>query len=342
MNQLKMHQRMQNIPTRVNTLAGQKKVLVFGSCGQDGSLLCNSLIRKDNSVIGIRRNSTKTAKNHYILGIEKDLQIKKCDLMDFQNLRQIIIKENPNEIYNLAAQSSVGKSFANPIETIESIVNGTLNILEACKQIGYEGKIFFAGSSEIFGNTEIAADINHQQNPKSPYGTAKQTSLNLVKIYRDHHNLKCNTGILFNHESPLRGKNFVTKKIISGAVECYKNRNHKLKLGNLNIYRDWGWAEEYVEAIQLMTLRNSDTDHVICSGKLTSLTEFVSMAFEKLSLNYKDHVIVSYEEVRKSDIFKSLGDPKPFYDQFKWKAKLTISEIIDNLIEEQLRSNKPY
>ena len=323
-------------------MAHQKKVLVFGSTGQDGSLLCKSLIRKDYSVIGISRYSTEVSKNHHILGIEKDLQIKVCNLIDFEKLRKIILNENPDEIYNLAAQSSVGKSFTNPGETIESIVTGTLNILEACKQIKFEGKLFFAGSSEIFGNTEIAADINYRQSPISPYGIAKQTSLNLVKMYRKLHNLKCNTGILFTHESPLRGENFVTQKIISGAVECYKNRNHKLQLGNLDIYRDWGWAEEYVEAIQLMTVERNNEDHVICSGKLTSLSDFISMAFEKLNLNYKDHIIVSSEKIRKSDIYKSLGDPKPFYDQFKWKAKLTISEIIDNLIEDKLKSNKIY
>ena len=323
-------------------MAPQKKVLIFGSSGQDGSLLCHSLIRKGYSVIGIRRNSTELAKNHYRLGIEKDLQIRECNLMDFQNLRQMIMNENPNEIYNLAAQSSVGKSFTNPRETIESIVNGTLNILEACKQIKYEGKLFFAGSSEIFGNTEIAADINHKQKPSSPYGIAKQTSFNLVKVYRNIHNLNCNTGILFNHESPLRGKNFVTHKIISGAVECYKNRNHKLKLGNLNIYRDWGWAEEYVEAIQLMNTEENDTDHVICSGRLTCLSDFIYMAFEKLGLNYEDHIIVCSDKVRKADIFKSFGDPQPFYKQFKWKAKLTINNIIDNLIEDQLKSKKNY
>ena len=315
----------------------KKKVLVFGSGGQDGSLLCSSLIKKNNSVIGVRRSSTKLCKNHCVLGIQNDLEIKECNLMDFQNLRQLIAIENPNEIYNLAAQSSVGKSFTNPIETIQSIANGTLNILEVCRQIKYEGTLFFAGSSEIFGNTEIAAGINHQQKPMSPYGIAKQTSFNLVKVYRELHNLKCQTGILFNHESPLREKNFITMKIISGAIECYKNRSHKVKLGNLNIYRDWGWAEEYVEAIQLMTMGNNNTDQIICSGRLTSLIEFISMTFEKLDLNYRDHIIISSENIRKSDIFKSFGDPKPFYDQFQWKAKLTISEIIDNLIEEQLK-----
>ena len=333
---------MQNRITRVRSLPHQKKVLVFGSGGQDGSLLCNSLIRKNNSVIGVRRNSTKFSKNHYVLGIQNDLEIKECNLMDFQNLRKLIATEDPNEIYNLAAQSSVGKSFTNPIETIESIANGTLNILEACRQIKYEGKLFFAGSSEIFGNTEIAAGINHQQRPMSPYGIAKQTSFNLVKVYRELHNLKCQTGILFNHESPLRGKNYVTMKIILGAVECYRNRNHKLKLGNLNIHRDWGWAAEYVEAIQLMNMESNNTDQVICSGRLTSLNEFVSMTFEKLDLNYQDHIIISSDNIRKSDIFKSFGDPKPFYDQFQWKAKLKISEIIDNLIEEQLKQKKTY
>ena len=317
-------------------MADKKKALIIGCRGQDGSLLCKSLLKKNYCVIGMTRDSSKEISNHHLLGINHDIQIKECEITSLESLVKLISDEYPDQIYNLAAQSSVGKSFYNPSETIESIVNGTLNILEACRKINYNGTLFFAGSSEIFGNTEIAADINHRQYPISPYAIAKQTSLNLVKFYREIYNLRCYTGILFNHESPLRGKQFITSHIISGAIKCSKNRDHKLELGNLNIARDWGWAEEYMEAIQLMNTGRNKADHVICTGRLTSLVEFISMAFNKLSLNYQDHIIVSSEKVRKADIHNSFGDPKPFYDQFKWKAKLSISEIIDNLIEDQL------
>ncbi len=313
-----------------------KKALVIGASGQDGSLLCLSLLKKNYSVIGTTRNPNESAKNHLTLGIEKDLRVKSCDITDLINLRKLISQENPDQIYNLAAQSSVGRSFSNPSGAIESIANGTLNVLETCRQLKYSGKVFFAGSSEIFGNSDQAVNINHPQNPSSPYAIAKQTSFNLVKVYREIHRINCNTGVLFNHESPLRGNQFVTQKIISGAIKCSKNKNYKLELGNLGISRDWGWAEEYVEAIQILNNSDSNKDHIICTGKLTKLTDFLSIAFEKLDLNYKDHVVINKKNIRQTDIIQSFGNPEPFYDDFKWKASLKIDEIIEKLIEAKI------
>ena len=310
-----------------------KKALVIGASGQDGSLLCLSLLKKNYSVVGTSRNSCISPKHHSTLGLEKDLILKTCNITDVLNLRKLISEEYPDEIYNLAAQSSVGKSFTNPSETIESIVNGTLNLLETCKELKYRGNIFFAGSSEIFGTTEVPATVNHSQNPSNPYAVAKQASFNLVKIYRQIHGLKCKTGILFNHESPFRGNQFVTQKIISSAINCLKDKNKKLELGNLGISRDWGWAEEYVEAIQIINNSNSSKDHVICTGKLTKLIDFVSITFEKLNLNYNEHLIINKNYIRQTDIVKSFGNPKPLFDELKWKAELNIDEIIEKLIE---------
>ncbi len=318
-------------------MAPEKKALVIGCQGQDGSLLCNSLLRKNFTVIGGCRNTEKQSKNHVMLGIDKDVQIQRCDINDSENILNIISNERPDQIYNLAAQSSVGVSFNNPEETINTIVNGTLNILESCKKIGYEGDIFFAGSSEIFGQTDIAADINHKHSPSSPYAIAKQSSFNLVKLYREIYNLQCKTGILFNHESPLRNERFVTHKIISGAIKCMKDRNHKLEMGNINIYRDWGWAEEYVEAVQLMNSRTNNNDHIICTGKLTKLRDFIAITFDKLNLNFHDHIIINPKYIRKKEIIRSFGDPAPFFNKFQWQTKLQISEIIDNLIEAKLK-----
>ena len=310
-----------------------KKALVIGASGQDGSLLCLSLLKKNYSVVGTSRNSCISPKHHSTLGLEKDLILKTCNITDVLNLRKLISEEYPDEIYNLAAQSSVGKSFTNPSETIESIVNGTLNLLETCKELKYRGNIFFAGSSEIFGTTEVPATVNHSQNPSNPYAVAKQASFNLVKIYRQIHGLKCKTGILFNHESPFRGNQFVTQKIISSAINCLKDKNKKLELGNLGISRDWGWAEEYVEAIQIINNSNSSKDHVICTGKLTKLIDFVSITFEKLNLNYNEHLIINKNNIRQTDIVKSFGNPKPLFDELKWKAELNIDDIIEKLIE---------
>ena len=311
-----------------------QKALVIGASGQDGSLLCLSLLKKNYTVIGTSRNSGASLKNHLTLGIEKDLQVKSCDISDLLNLRKLISEEYPDEIYNLAAQSSVGRSFTDPSGTIESIATGTLNLLETCKELKYRGNVFFAGSSEIFGNTIKPANLDHFQNPMNPYAIAKQASFNLVKLYRKLYGIKCNTGILFNHESPLRGSQFVTQKIISGAIKCSKNKNHKLELGNISISRDWGWAEEYVEAIQI--LNKSNKDHIICTGQLTKLIDFISITFAKFNLNYNDHVVINEKDIRQTDIKQSFGNPEPFYNEFEWKAKLNIDEIIQRLIESKL------
>ena len=237
----------------------------------------------------------------------------------------------------MAGQSSVGKSFLIPKETAESIIDGTLNILEVARYLNFRGKIFFAGSGEMFGSTEVAADINYPQKPVSPYGICKQTSFNLVKFYRENFNLNCVTGVLFNHESHLRNENFVTQKIISGAISAQKNKNHKLKLGNIDIRRDWGWAEEYVEAMQILLKNTDNQDHVICTGKLTSLLEFIDITFNKLNLNWEDHVIIDESLKRKNEIPKSFGNPNPLEKILKWKAKSNIDEIITKLLEHKMK-----
>ncbi len=320
------------------SLTDQKTALVLGCLGQDGSLLCKYLLKKKYNVIGVSKNKSSTKNNHALLGINKDIEIKNFDIRDFRLLSKLIEIINPDEIYNLAGQSSVGKSFIEPVETIESIVNGTLNILEVCRKLNYSGNIFFAGSSEIFGHTSTPAGINHKQQPCNTYGIGKQASLNLVKIYREIHNLRCQTGILFNHESPLRNENFVTQKIISIAVKCTKTKTTKLKIGNIQIERDWGWAEEYMEGIHLMTRKDLVKDQVICTGKLTSLKEFINITFKKLDLNYKDFIEITPQYFRGKEIMKSFGDPKILEKDLNWKPKIFIEEIIENLIDYKLKS----
>ena len=199
----------------MQNINGKKTSLVIGCKGQDGSLLSKSLLSQGFNVIGLSRNRSTSLTNLKKLKIDEDVQIEEGEITDNDLLTKLIESHNPVEIYNLAAQSSVGKSFAYPKETFQSIVSATINILEVSKKINYNGQLFFAGSSEIFGNTIKKADLNHKQDPYSPYAIAKQTSLNLVRMYREQHNLNCATGILFNHESPLRQKKFITQKIIS-------------------------------------------------------------------------------------------------------------------------------
>ena len=322
-----------------------KKIsLVLGCSGQDGALLSLSLLKQNHEVVGTSRKieKDKLSKiiNHSILGIDKDIRVVNCDITNFDEISYLIEKYKPSEVYNLAAQSSVGKSFEYPQETLKSIVNVTLNLLEVSRQVGYNGNLFFAGSSEVFGDTKSKATIEHKQKPVSPYGIAKQTSLNLVKSYRELYNLNCITGILFNHESPLRSKNFVTQKIITEALLCRKNKLHKLRLGNLNIERDWGWAEEFIDGFQLMNRSVNLKDQIVCTGRPTKLKKFVSIVFQKLNLNWRDHVVLEPNFFRKGEIKKSYGDPWQMKNDLNWEAKVNVETIIEKLIEFKINSCK--
>ena len=315
-----------------------KSALVLGCSGQDGSYICKSLLEKKFHVIGLTRQRKGFIPNHLKLGIQDEIEIEIGDLGNFKTISNLIEKFQPKYIYNLAAQSSVGASFSTPSKTIDSMVNGTLNILEVSRKSEYGGTIFFAGSSEIFGETAEAADINHLQNPQSPYGIGKQASFNLVKLYRDIYNINCVTGVLFNHESPLRNENFVTHKIIVGALECTRNKSHKIKLGNLNVARDWGWAEEYVEAMQIISTAKELKDYVICTGELTTLKKFIEIVFQELNLNWEEHIDTDEKFFRDKDILQSFGNPYRLKKDLDWMAQKNIAQIIRKLIESKINS----
>ena len=307
--------------------------LVFGCDGQDGSLMSKSLLEKGYKVYGTINNSETRSKNLQKLGIDPDSFSIPLDIRSYSNVLNIISTYLPNEIYNLAAKSSVGKSFEHPYETIQINTIGTLNILEACKKINFKGRIFFAGSSEIFGSNNHAANINTSRNAMSPYAVSKVASQNLVKMYRETYGLNAVTGVLFNHESKLRDEKFIIPKIIKAARESVKKPNHIIRVGNINIERDWGWAEEYVEAMQFMTRAKEISDQVICTGKKTSLEYVIRRIFEKYNLNWKDHVVIDKNLFRPNDIITSFGDPNQTFQNIGWKATIFIEEIIDNLIK---------
>ena len=328
---------MANSKNQIKSVLTDKKALVLGSSGQDGSLICKSLLKKGYKVIGFSRAKSNYKGNLALLGIEKECEIQKGNIEDFETIYNLVKKYNPHTIYNLAAQSSVGKSFINPAETIQSIINGSHNILEVARKLKYDGKIFFAGSSEIYGNTAQAASIDDKHELLSPYAIGKGSMFNLVKLYRNIYKINCMTGVLFNHESPYRPSNFVTQKIIKGAIKCKLNKSQKLNLGNINISRDWGWAEEYVEAIQLITNANKVEDQIICTGKLTKLRDFIRIVFNKLNLNWKDFVIEDKTLFRKAEIEKSYGNPSKLYKDLGWKSQNDIENIIEKLIEFQLK-----
>ncbi len=312
------------------------KALVIGCSGQDGSYLIKYLLSKNYDVIGTSRFHRRSYPNHDVLKINDKFVIKEIDPTNLDSLKKLFLKENPDQIYNFSAQSSVGFSFVNPIETQKSIAEVTVNILEACREIDFKGKVFFAGSSEVYGVTKIPATINSVINPQSPYGIAKVESMLLVKLYREIYNLNVITGVLFPHESPLRSKNFITHKIINGAIECSKNKHHKIHIGNLNIERDWGWAEEFIEGIHLMITSDLQKDQIICTGKSTKLSEFIEKSFKKLNLNWKDHIVIEKRLFRGKDISKSVGDPRKMFEELNWRANIKIDDIIEKLINSKL------
>ncbi|MBW3050286.1 GDP-mannose 4,6-dehydratase [Prochlorococcus marinus XMU1403] len=307
-------------------------ILILGSTGQDGSLISKSLLEKGHQVIALTRGDSEGCENFRKLEIEKDICLINCDINSFSALSKIIEKYNPRTIFNLACQSSVGKSFSKPAETTESIVNVSLNILEIARKINYQGRMFFAGSSEMFGDIEDKANIDYPQQPNSPYAIAKQASFNLVKMYRELYNLNCMTGILFNHESNLRPQGFVTQKIIKTAKEIYKNQQKKLIVGNIDIIRDWGWAPEYINAIQLISESSIIKDYVICTGRATSLKMFIQKVFSKLGLDWEEFTVINRDLFRASDIKRSCGDPKPLFDELGWEAKVNIDLIIERML----------
>ena len=307
--------------------------MVFGCTGQDGSLICNSLLQKGYEVIGVSRNNHPNYKYLEKLRINKSFEIKNISAENnLLAIQKLIEFQEPVEIYNLSAQSSVGLSFEEPYITIKSIYNQTLILLEAARITNFKGNIFFAGSSEIFGETKIGADIYHSRNPLSPYAHAKEASFNLVSQYRNIYDINCATGVLFNHESTLRTDKFVVPKIIKGAKKSMEDKNYKLVLGNLDISRDWGWAQEYVEAMQIITRAVVKKDYVVCTGKLTPLKTIIKKAFQKVDRNWQDHVVVNVNSKRSIDISQSYGNPYHLKNDLGWENEKNIDDIINLLL----------
>ena len=310
-----------------------QKALILGCSGQDGSLISQSLLEKGYKVVGTTRSNNKKIKSHEKIGISNKIKVITNQLLKLDEIEQLIDYEKPNEIYNFAGQSSVGLSFKYPEKTKESIVTISENLLNACANNQFKGRLFFAGSSEIFGTTSEPAKENSEKKPLSPYAEAKLESFLLVKKYREEYNLKCVTGIFFNHESNLRGKNFVTQKIVTTAQKIAHGSNEILKLGNIEIKRDWGSAKEYVIAAQKMLRSNKLKDYTICTGESFSLKYFLANVFKQLDLSWEDHVEIDKALFRTNEIKQSYGDSVDIYKDIGWKAKKNIHDVINELLE---------
>ena len=316
----------------------KKRALIFGVSGQDGSYLSRFLVSKKNQVYGTTRNNNKrNLKNLISLEIANKVKIFKCDIKNFYQVKKIIQKIKPHKIFYLCGQSSVTGSYTNPAEAFKSNTLGLLNILEIIKESNRKIKVFNAVSGQIYGNQK--KNIYNEKSyiePQSPYGVSKTSSFWLTKIFREWYGVKCCSGILFNHESPLRSDKFVTKKIINNCKLIKKGKLKYLYMGDINIYRDWGWAPEYVEAMYLMLKQKNPKDLVIGSGKRHSLKNFIYEVFRLLKIPRKHLKTNTKKFMRKNDIRSYRADPRLAKKILNWKAKTTFKKIIYKMVMKQL------
>lgn len=307
-----------------------KKALIVGVSGQDGSLLADFLLKKGYRVYGTSRDAQISKfSNLKILGIEDKIILESMVLTDFRSVLQVLDKVKPDELYNLAGQSSVGLSFQQPMETLESISTGTLNLLEVIRFSKLPVRFYNAGSSECFGDSgKEGANENTPFRPRSPYAVAKAAAFWEVANYRESYGLFACSGILFNHESVLRPERFVTRKIVSTALKIAAGQKISLELGNVDIWRDWGYAPEYVEAMWLMLQQEEPDDYVIATGESHSLKEFIDGVFSALSLDWRDHVKINNELFRPSDLKFSYANPGRAKKKMGWQAKTTFLDLV--------------
>ena len=313
-----------------------KRALICGVSGQDGAYLAKLLLTKGYEVCGTSRDAQGSSfSNLKELGIYSKITFFSMMPEDFRSVLVAFRLSMADEIYFLAGQSSVGLSFDQPAETMQSILLGTLNVLEAARMLEKSPRIYFAGSSESFGDT-FGKPANEQTRlqPKSPYAVAKASAFWLVDNYREAYGLFVCTGILFNHESPLRQERFVTQKIIKAIKRISKGSKESLELGRLDISRDWGWAPEYVEAMWLMLQKDEAEDFVIATGESNTLEKFVAEAFAYYNLNWVDHVKQNMAIMRPTDILVSVGDATRAREKLGWTAKHRMTEVIRLMLSE--------
>jgi GDPmannose 4,6-dehydratase len=315
-----------------------KKAFITGIGGQDGSYLAEYLLDLGYEVHGIiRRNSTPEHQQSRLDGIRTNpnLHISYGDLLDISGIERLLSQIQPDEIYNLAAQSHVRISFEIPHFTIQANALGVVNVLEAMKNNCPNAKFYQASSSEMFGSAVDEDGFQREttrMNPVSPYGCAKVFGYNIVRNYRNAYNLHLSNGILFNHESPRRGSNFVTNKVVKAAVRISLGLQDKLELGNLDAYRDWGHSKDYIKAMHLILQQPNPGDWVVATGETRSVRDMCKYVFEKLNLNYEDYIVQNQKFLRPEELKYLKGDSTRMRE-LGWKPEYTFESMMDEMVE---------
>jgi GDPmannose 4,6-dehydratase len=315
----------------------RKKALIIGVSGQDGAYLARHLLDQRYEVHGTSRDhEVGSFSNLSKLGVKDRVKLASMVTSDFRSVLTVLQRSEADEIYNLAGQTSVGMSFEYPVETFESILIGTMNLLECIRLLNKPVKFYNAGSSEVYGNTDKPANESTPFSPRSPYATAKAAAHYAVANYREAYGIFACTGILFNHESALRPERFVTSKIVGAAQRIAGGSDEKLRLGRTDIHRDWGWAPDYVEAMWAILQLGEPEDFVIATGEMHSLREFVEEAFSSVGLDWNDYVTTDQNLFRPSDIVTSCGDARKAREKLGWVPRNKFKDVVKNLVKGEL------
>jgi GDPmannose 4,6-dehydratase len=311
--------------------------LITGVSGQDGAYLAKLLLEKGYTVCGTSRDAQVASfRNLERLKIRENVRLESVALSDFRSVIQVLFKIQPDEIYNLAGQSSVGLSFDQPVETQDSIYLATLNLLEAIRFTGKKIKLYNACSSECFGDLKNEAATEESPfRPRSPYAVAKAAAFWQVSNYREAYQIFACSGILFNHESALRPPRFVTKKIASAARRIAKGELRELRLGNIEVQRDWGWAPEYVQAMYLMLQQEKADDYIIATGETRPLRDFVELAFKHAGLDWREHVVIDQSLFRPTELLVGKANPAKAAAQLGWSARFHMDDVARMMVQAE-------
>jgi GDPmannose 4,6-dehydratase len=332
-----MTTQLKTVPT-TPTARNPPVALICGISGQDGAYLAKLLLDRQYRVIGTSRDAQIGAFGNLVrFGIRDQVELTSMASNDFRSVLQCLARYQPNEVYHLGGQSSVGLSFDQPVETLESISLSTLNLLEAIRFLASGIRFYSAGSSECFGDQgDHPSSESTSFRPRSPYAVAKAAAFWQVANYREAYGLFACSGILFNHESPLRPERFVTQKIVRAACRIRSGSNERLRLGNLDIHRDWGWAPEYVDAMAQMLQQEAPQDYVIATGVTHSLQDFVEETFQALQLDWRDHVESDPTLMRPTDLRVSRADPSLAASKLGWRARTNMRDVVRSMVEAEL------